>query len=164
MRPFALVFDPEFHAVVKSPNFRVTTKSQNFNSRGLRDGRRGGRCPGRHVRQRGALMAVFGWTVPRCLRIFGGRGYAPSGACRHVSRRCAFCGRSLAAVPPSSPATPWEQNQDQTGIAVAATGQLGRERNRDKSGIGWTSIGSKSPSRAADSSIVPDHDVDPYKY
>jgi len=58
----------------------------------------------------------------------------------------------------------WEQNQNKTWIAVAATGQLGSERNRDKTGIGWTMIGSQSPLRAADSSIVPDHDVDPYRY
>jgi len=100
MRPLALVFDPEFQAVVKSPKSSVTTKSRNFNSRGLRDGRRGGPCPCRHVRQRGALMAVFGWTVPCCLRIFGGRRYAPSRSCRHVSRLCAFCGRSSRRCPP----------------------------------------------------------------
>jgi len=103
MRPPALVFDPEFEAVVKSPKSRVTTKSLNVNSHGLRDGRRGGPCPGRHVRRRGALMAVFGWAEPRCLRTLGGRGYAPSRSCRPVSRRCAFGGRSSRRCPPLLP-------------------------------------------------------------
>jgi len=50
-----------------------------------------------------------------------------------------------------------EQMQDKTGITGTDTDPLGRERNRDKTLIHCTLIGSQSPSRTADSSMVPHH-------
>jgi len=47
--------------------------------------------------------------------------------------------------------------QDKTGINGTDTDPLGRERNRDKTRIHCSLIGSQSPSRTADSSMVPRH-------
>jgi len=52
---------------------------------------------------------------------------------------------------------PREQMQDKTGINGTDTDPLGRERNRDKTRIHCTLIGSQSPSRTANSSMVPRH-------
>jgi len=62
-----------------------------------------------------------------------------------------------AAVAAAAPTALREKTQDKTRITGAVTDPLGCDRNRDKTRIDGTLIGSQSPSRTADSSMVPRH-------
>jgi len=50
-----------------------------------------------------------------------------------------------------------EPKRDKPAIADTGTAEAGRGQNRDKTAIACTLIGSQSPSRTADSSMVPRH-------